>query len=121
MTRAIRPTLLLLLAAVAIAAMLLITGALRNGPAVAGAATRHHQAVHRTHAAKHRATHAARAAAAADTESADGETADAPDAPDAGEQASSEPAGETADGHQDAQGEQVDHQCPPDCADGETP
>ena len=137
MTRAIRPTLLLLLVAAAITMALLLTGVLgSSGPTPAGAATASQQT--RTHPVKrHTARHhskttrahskTTRTAQTADTDNVQSGDQTAPDNPSgenesAGEnENASEPAGEAQPGHEDPQGQQVDHQCPPDCAPGELP
>ena len=123
MARAIRPTILLALATGAIVLALLLTGVLGGaGPSPAGAATK---------GATERAGESAEPAGesesatepAGESESATepaGESATEP-AGESESESATEPAGESQPGHQDAQGEQVDHQCPPACTAGEQP
>ena len=127
MTTTLRSTLLLVLAAAAIAMALLITGALGGAsPSSAGAATVRHQA----------ATGAE--ATGPDTDNVQAGDQSAPDSPSepaesateaspaseasGAEGLSAEPAcGAATPGHEDPQGSNVDHQCPPACAPGELP
>jgi hypothetical protein len=124
MARAIRPTVLLALATGAIILTLLLTGVLGgSGPAPAGAATakRSHHA--RTHHARTQHPRAHKAQTTENDGEANGaENESATENESAGEnESAAEPAGEAQPGHEDAQGQQVDHQCPPDCAAGELP
>jgi hypothetical protein len=108
MTKVIRPSLLLVLTAAAITMALLLAGVLGGQPAPVGAATKRPHA--RTHQARvHQARHARRSQATGGKETAgEGESAGESDADGPG-------------GHQDPPGENIDHQCPPDCAPGEQP
>jgi len=105
MAKVIRPSVLALLAAAAIVLALMLTGVLGGaGPSPADAATAHKTRTH--HSRTHRA--------AEEQQSAESESS--------GEsESATEPAGEAQPGHEDAQGQLVDHQCPPACAPGELP
>jgi hypothetical protein len=122
MTRPIRPAVLALLVAGAILMAMLLTGVLSgSGPASAGAAAR------RTHHGQNHTAHKAQRTQTADTDNVQSGDQSAPDnggaeSESAGENESAgEPAGEAGPGHEDPQGEQVDHRCPASCAPGEQP
>jgi hypothetical protein len=82
---------------------LLLTGVLGgSGPSPAGAAS-------------------TRTSQTADRDSVQSGDQSAPETASGENESGNEPAGEAKPGHEDPQGEQVDHQCPPDCAPGELP
>jgi type IV secretory pathway TrbL component len=123
MTRAIRPTLLLLLAAAAITIALLFTGVLGGaGPTPAGAASAKQTRAHSNTAQSADTDNVQSGDQSAPDNTAGENGNESPGNETAGENGSSnEPAGEAQPGHEDPQGEQVDHQCPPSCAPGEQP
>jgi hypothetical protein len=110
---------MLAIATLAVAlAFALLTAVNQQGggsPAQAASKQRVHTKAHR--AAKHRhkakAKHRARTAQAAEQPGAESGT----ETP--GAESGTEPAGEAPDGYEDPNGQNVDHQCPPDCGPGE--
>ena len=118
MSRVIPPMARALLGAAGILLVMLLAGVFSPGLANAGGATAKHGVHHpERHAARQ---HRASAAQTGTTDTAQSETPGT-QTESAGESGTPEPAGDAQPAHEDPEGEEVDHQCPPDCAPGELP